>query len=256
MGKRLKLVLILLLVLSSVVLVTAQSWLVHPKPATNTVVFDYAGMVSEDDIQEMQSVSKIIEENTKAQIVVVTVEKLLGVEIEEYALGLFREWGIGDKELNNGLLILANKENIVKNKQGRIRIEVGYGLEGAINDGKAGAILDKYAMTAFETGDYSKGLKDTFMAVAYEVAKEYDLNIEDSEMSSLQNYLVDTDDDVSWLAVLLVIVGVLVLGILLLSIISGYGSDSYGGFLGSGSGGGSSSGGFGGGSCGGGGASR
>ena len=89
----------------------------------------------------MQKIAKAIDDRTKAQVVVVTVNDLSRMEIEEYALNLFRNWGIGDREKNNGVLILVNKESLIANQRGRIRIEVGYGLEGAITDGKAGAIL-------------------------------------------------------------------------------------------------------------------
>lgn len=61
----------------------------------------------------------------------------------------------------------------------KIRIEVGHGLEGAIPDGKAGRILDTYAIPTFENKEYSKGIKDTLFAVASEVAKEYNLNLEE-----------------------------------------------------------------------------
>jgi len=156
------------------------------KPVENIYVFDYADLIDSSDEDEMRALAKKIEENSKAEIVVVTVETLGSYTIEEYANELLNSRGIGDKELNNGVLILVNKENLLSGKKGRIRIEVGYGLEGAIPDGKAGRILDTYAIPAFENKEYSKGIKDTFFAVASEVAKEYGLKIEE-----LQGYVVD-----------------------------------------------------------------
>ncbi len=108
------------------------------KPAENIYVFDYADLIDSSDEDEMRALAKEIEDKSKAEIVVVTVETLGNYTIEEYANELFNSWGIGDKELNNGVLILVNKENLLSGKRGRIRIEVGYGLEGAIPDGKAG----------------------------------------------------------------------------------------------------------------------
>ncbi len=224
------------------------------KPATNTFVFDYAGMVNKSDIQEMQRVGKVIEDKTKAQIAAVIVKDLSGMEIEDYAVKLFRDWGIGDKNKNNGVLILVNEESLLKNQRGRIRIEVGYGLEGAINDGKAGAILDDYAMTAFEDKDFSKGVKDTFMAVASEVAKEYDLDLEKEGLFGLQNYPVDDINEIPmWIVVV-------VLLIIFLLIRRGFkkggnyrGRGGYYGGFGGFSGGSGRSGGFGGGGFGGGG---
>ena len=71
---------------------------------------------------------------------------------------------------------------------------MGYGLEGAINDGKAGAILDNFAIPAFENGDYSLGIRDAFMAVSSEVAKEYGLDLESLELSQLTHYYTEEDD--------------------------------------------------------------
>jgi uncharacterized protein len=234
------------------------------KPGTNTYVFDYAGLITGADEQEIKKTAKLIDDKTKAQIIVVTVNDLAQMEIEDYALQLFRSWGVGDKEKNNGLLILVNKESLLKNRQGRIRIEVGYGLEGAVNDGKAGAILDTYALPAFETGGYSRGIRDTFMAVSAAVAEEYGLDLASDELVGLQDYSVEESD--FW--GILPIIAVIIIIILLLG--GKHGSGKYrrgpfigpfiggsgGGFGGGSSGGGFGGGGFGGGSSGGGGASR
>lgn len=242
---------------------------VPAKPDTNIYVFDYADLIDEADKLEMQKIAKALDDKTKAEIVVVTVNDLSNMEIEEYALKLFRSWGIGDKEKNNGILILVNKESILNNQRGRIRIEVGYGLEGAINDGKAGAILDNFALPAFETGEYSKGIRDTFMAVCSAVAKEYGLDLANEELSDLQNYSVAEDDDItSWEVLLAVIIFIIILILLTKKHSRRYyrrnpfdgpfgGGFGGGGFRGGGGfGGGSSGGGFGGGSSGGAGASR
>jgi len=252
------------------------------KPVENVYIFDYADLIDSSDEDEMRALAKEIEDKSKAEIVVVTVETLGSYTIEEYANELFNSWGIGDKELNNGVLILVNKENLLSGKRGRIRIEVGYGLEGAITDGKAGRILDEYAIPAFENKEYSKGIRDTFFAVASEVVKEYGLKIEglsgyevnessDTTSTEVQvgdqgsNQETDIPDFVIFVAVVLIII---------FSFIGRrrkriywWGHDPwdgdddhhhFGGFGGFGRGSGSSGGfgGFGGGSSGGGGASR
>ena len=83
-------------------------------------------------------VRKTLEKQTGAQIVVVTVQNLEGQSLEEYATELFRNYGIGDKEKNNGVLLLCAYE------ERQFRIEVGYGLEGTLTDGKTGRIQDEY----------------------------------------------------------------------------------------------------------------
>ena len=228
---------------------------VPARPFENISVFDYAGLIDDADEQQMRKIAELLEEKSKAQLIVVTINDLAQMEIEDYALELFRNWGIGDKEKNNGLLILVNKESLLENRRGRIRIEVGYGLEGAINDGKAGAILDTYALPAFELGEYSRGIRDTFMVAAAEVAKEYGLDLEDENFAHLKDYPVE-DEEVSLLALLPIIIVVV---IFLITIRKTGGPRGYhrgpftGTFFGSGH---SRGGGFGGGSTGGGGASR
>jgi len=273
-AKSKKNLLILSVIAFSLVMFFSQYVLAEPipqKPNTNLYVFDYANLIESQDEREMQNIAKVLDNKTKAQVVVVTVNDLSQMESEDYALGLFRNWGIGDKEKNNGVLILVNKESLVTNQRGRIRIEVGYGLEGAINDGKAGAILDNFALPAFETGEYSQGIKDAFMAVSAEVAKEYGLDLEDGELSSLESYSA-ADDEGILLDIILAIFIFIVIIILSMTKRGGrryyrrgpfngpYGPFGGGGYPGGGFGGGGfggfSGGGFGGGKSGGGGASR
>jgi uncharacterized protein len=264
-----KILLMLSVIAFSFVMFFSQYVLAEPipqKPHTNLYVFDYANLIESQDEQEIQKIAKVLDDKTKAQVVVVTVNDLSQMGIEEYALDLFRNWGIGDKEKNNGVLILVNKESLITNQRGRIRIEVGYGLEGAINDGKAGAILDNFALPAFETGEYSQGIKDTFMAVSAEVAKEYGLDLENDELSGLDNYSVSDDGGIPSDIVFAILIFIV---IIILSRTKRYGRRYYrrgpfngpfgpfggGGFPGGGFGG-FGGGGFGGGRSGGGGASR
>lgn len=240
------------------------------RPVENVYVFDFADIISGEDEEEIRGIAQEIDKITSAQIIVVTVNGLEGKTIEEYSLELFRMWGIGNKEKNNGILILVNKENLLAGKSGRIRIEVGYGLEGAINDGKAGYILDNYALPNFENKDYSKGIKATFMAVANEVAKEY--NVEITDLSKNISLPIEEDKENKGWDLIFLILLILIIAVLVVIIWEQYDDDNHtdptgkGGhgkwstFFGGGSfggfGGSSYGGGFGGGACGGGGASR
>ncbi|WP_241243531.1 TPM domain-containing protein [Caldicellulosiruptor changbaiensis] len=236
------------------------------KPAENSYVFDYANLIDDSDEDQMRALAKKIEDSTSAEIVVVTVETLGNYTIEEYALNLFRKWGIGNKEKDNGVLILVNKENLLANKKGKIRIEVGYGLEGAIPDGKAGRILDTYAIPAFENKEYSRGIKDTFYAVASEVAKEYNLNLDElqgyGDAQTIDNNSTAEDDSELKLPDAIAIIVFVIIFVFISLKSRRKGSwwyrgpwDGFGGGFGGGSSGGGF-GGFGGGSSGGGGASR
>jgi uncharacterized protein len=83
---------------------------------------------------------------------VVVIKSLDGLAIEEAAVKLFELWGIGKKHKDNGLLFLWSTGDR------RVRVEVGYGLEGALPDGKVGAILDTYVIPKFKAGNFDEGV--------------------------------------------------------------------------------------------------
>lgn len=176
-------------------LLSVQSWAEAPipnPPEENSYIFDYGDMIEEADETQMRAVSAAIEKASGAEIVVVTVESLEGYPIEEYANTLLRSWGIGQEEQDNGVLLLVNKENVLANRSDRIRIEVGYGLEGALTDGLSGRILDEYVLTAWETNAYSTGISQGYMAMAAVVAQEYGITIDQDEaLEQLQYYNVE-----------------------------------------------------------------
>ncbi len=135
-------------------------------PTKNIYVADYAAMIDDATKNQILEIGGELDKKYKAQIVVVTIETLDGNSIEEYANDLFRNWGIGDKNLNNGVLLLIAKEDR------KFRIEVGYGLEGAITDGYAGEILD--GMTNyFREGDYSAGILQAYGELTRKTYEEY-----------------------------------------------------------------------------------
>lgn len=145
---------------------------IPPAPTNSIYIQDYAGVVKTDIEPKINSLGAKLAASTKAQVVVVTIKSLEGVPIEEYALNLLREWGIGDKKLNNGVLILV----AVNDRQSRI--EVGYGLEGILPDAKTGRIQDEFMIPYFAEGDFSRGIYNGYKAIADEVAKEYNVDIQ------------------------------------------------------------------------------
>lgn len=135
-------------------------------PTENIYVADYAAMIDDATKNQILEIGGELDKKHKAQIVVVTIDTLGGSSIEEYANELFRNWGIGDKNLNNGVLLLIAKEDR------KFRIEVGYGLEGAITDGYAGEVLD--GMTNyFREGDYSAGILQAYGELTRKTYAEY-----------------------------------------------------------------------------------
>jgi len=143
-----------------------------PNPTNAFYINDFAGVVDSSTEQEILNRAVLLQQKTGAQVVVVTINTLDNEPLEQAALGILRGWGIGDKEKNNGVLIL-----LVVNDR-RSRIEVGYGLEGALPDGKTGRIQDEYMVPYFAEGNYSLGLKLGFSAIVNEVYKEYNIDEE------------------------------------------------------------------------------
>ena len=141
------------------------------KPAQRAYIVDTAGMVSAEDAAQISKIGAELRSKTKAEIVVVTVPTLGGTDIESYANELFRSWGIGDVRLNNGVLLLIAKDDRA------FRIEVGYGLEGAITDGYAGSVLD--AMKGeFRKENYSPAILQAYVTLAQKAGAEYGVGLE------------------------------------------------------------------------------
>lgn len=163
-------------------------------PTSNFYVNDYANILSSETEEYIMDKSVAISNIDGTQIVVVTVNDLEGDSIEDYAVDLFREFGIGDSKKNNGILILVSKSDR------RLRIEVGYGLEGIINDGKAGRIRDEYMIPYLKNNDWDNGIKNGYDAIYSEIVKGNNLDIEYTE--PVQNV---EDDDMDMLIISLLI---------------------------------------------------
>ena len=256
-----KLVLRLLSLTAAILLVfTSTSYAQMPSPTTEFYHADYAGLLNDDVKTFIRSVNlnyEALEE--KPQVVVATVPDMGGLDIETYAVELFEKWKIGDAKLDNGVLIVLALE------ERKIRIEVGYGLEGAITDGTVGQILDR-ATPFLSEGDYNKGILQIFYDVTDRVNLEYGYDSEKIYTNIVERPIAEpmSDDDSSFLST-----GIILFILFLIIVGNGggrggrrrsyrnsspFGGGGFGGFPG-GFGGGSSGGGFGGGSFGGGGSS-
>ena len=135
--------------------VNAQIDKVIPKkPSPPRLVNDFAGMLTPEQVHALENKLVAYNDSTSSQIAVVTVESLEGYEDEEYALALGREWGVGGRDFNNGVIILISKQDR------KSRIEVGYGLEGAIPDITAKTIIEHDLTPNFREGNYYRGLDE------------------------------------------------------------------------------------------------
>ncbi|RFU70543.1 TPM domain-containing protein [Peribacillus saganii] len=137
-----------------------------PKPAGDIYVQDLANILSQQEENELLRLGRMIEDKTSNQVAVLTVETTGGAEIQEFANEAFRTYGIGQSEKDNGvMLVLAMKEK-------KIWIEVGYGLEGVIPDGRAGRILDERAVPMLQEGKPNIAIMQTYSELADAVSNE------------------------------------------------------------------------------------
>lgn len=143
----------------------AQNIIAKPNPAT--LVTDVAGVLTPEQKQALENKLVAIDDSSSNQIAVVILPSLDGYPKEEYATKLFRDWGIGNKKTNNGILLLI----AINDRQ--IRIEVGYGLEGAIPDITALNIIDNDIKPAFKAGNYYEGIDQATDNIAKAAVGEY-----------------------------------------------------------------------------------
>lgn len=140
----------------------------YPQDMPDPVGFinDFAGVISPRTESAMESLSRELKQKTGSEVVVVTVKSIGDMEYTDYAVRLYEKWGIGEKGKDNGVLIF----NAVAER--KIRIEVGYGLEGIIPDGLAGEIRDRYLIPHLRKNDFDTGLANGLAAVASIIARD------------------------------------------------------------------------------------
>jgi uncharacterized protein len=136
-------------------------------------VSDFANLLTPAARTELQDLLRETEQQTSAEIALVTVPSLDGETVEQYANRLFKEWGIGKKGIDNGVLVL------VAPAERKVRIEVGYGLEPVLPDGLAGEIIRTDVLPQFRSGDYPRGILDGVRHVSDVVRSHHVLTAEE-----------------------------------------------------------------------------
>jgi|SRR6185369_15340675 len=221
-------------------------------------VNDFAHVLNPETTNKISNIAKQLDEKANAQVALVTINTLGDRDIESYAVDLFKQWGIGRKGTDRGVLILY----VIQDR--KARIEVGYGLEPILPDGKVGG-FQREAISLMRSGDYNSALTLVFQRVAETIAA--DSNIQLTNVQALPR-APTRDEQPQGLTLGQIIFGIIVLIIILATplrsvlfwmLLSGMGGGGRGGggWGGGGGfgGGGGGFGGFGGGSSGGGGAS-
>lgn len=121
-------------------------------PLTGRVV-DTADLLKPEERAALEAKLKAHEDKTSDQVVVATVRSLEGTSVEDYANRLFRTWQLGQKKNNNGVLLL------VAPNERKVRIEVGYGLEGALTDALSKVIITTAIAPQFQKGNFAGGIE-------------------------------------------------------------------------------------------------
>ena len=212
-------------------------------PLTGRVV-DTADLLGDTAEAELSGLLAGHESATTNQVVVVTVPDLGGYDIADYGFQLGRHWGIGQEGKDNGVLLIVARDDR------KVRIEVGYGLEGALTDAQSKLIIENTILPAFKEGDYEGGIRAGLGAM---------LTVLNGEALPAEIADSGQEDELPGWAVILIVVGVVIFFLFMSTVgrrrgwvttsggwSSGGGSSGGGGFSGGGGsfGGGGASGGW------------
>ena len=149
--------------LALMILAASSCFAALPKPVG--FVNDFAQVIDQRTRAELNSIAEGLRDSQGIEVAVVTINSAQPDTPKQYATQLFNEWGIGGPE-DSGLLILLAVEDR------EIQVEVGYGLEGVLPDGKVGGILDDAVIPYFAEGDFAKGLLEGTKAFAKALSGE------------------------------------------------------------------------------------
>lgn len=144
-------------------------------PALKGRVNDYAGILSSQEENNLENYLRQFENISSVQIVILTVKSLEGENLEDYSMRVADTWKIGQKGEDNGVVLL------VAMQEKKLRIEVGYGLEGSLTDAKSGYIIRNYILPYFKKGDFYSGVAAGVQAVTGVLSNE--LNITEEQIA-------------------------------------------------------------------------
>ena len=160
------------LCLVALLIITLTAWQVKaqeipPRPNPPRLVNDLAGVLLRDEADMLENKLIAYNDSTSTQIAVVTVKTTGNYDVSEVALKILRDWGVGTKDKNNGIVLLVAVEDR------KIRIEVGTGMEGAVPDAIANRIIDQIIAPNFKEGHYYQGIDEGVDKLIQAAAGEY-----------------------------------------------------------------------------------
>lgn len=182
----------MLKVLSCLFLLIPLAVFAYQKPGTPTgFVNDFAGMLTVEQRQSLEVKLETFEKDTSNEISVVTVPNLGGDTIGNFAVKLFQDWEIGKDKKDNGVLLLISRDDR------QFRIEVGYGLEGALTDAQSFWIIKNILKPAFQRGDYYGGINGGVDGIISITNEEFKL---DTNFKNSKGFSVDTFFFLIWVS--------------------------------------------------------
>jgi len=162
-----KKLLLIFFILSSFCANSQISKIVPARPDPPRLVNDFTNSLTPAQIEELERKLVAYDDSTSNQIAVVIIPTTGDYDIQEVALAILRDWGVGGKEHSNGIVLL------VAMNDHKVRIEVGYGLEGAVPDITAKHIIENEITPAFKESNYYRGLDNGTDAIIKAAAGEY-----------------------------------------------------------------------------------
>ncbi len=136
-------------------------------PPLQARVNDYAGVLSQGTVRQLEHLLQAFEQRESTQIVVLTIPSLEGEVLEEFSIRVAEQWKIGHKGLDNGAILLISRADR------KVRIEVGYGLEGRLTDLMAGRIISGIIVPEFKAGRFDQGVVNGVQAMIDTVRGEF-----------------------------------------------------------------------------------
>lgn len=147
-----------------------------PLPSPFTPIVDNAGVINAETRAKLESIYLSLKQRADIEFAVVTVDTTGGQDIFEYSLAVYRGWGIGSKTNDGFLLLIAVNDR-------KYYTQVGYHLEGDLNDGLVGEIQRQYLVPQFKKGNYNQGIYDTVQAYVATLAEKRSFTIEGIDKS-------------------------------------------------------------------------
>ena len=189
-------------------------------------VQDNAGVLSDSTIQELNDLGTHLEEGTGAELLLLTMDSTGQEHRQDFALRALREYGVGKEDKDNGIVIFLNLDNDNEFNNRGIEVQVGYGVEGYLNDAKIGRIIDNVAYDDLVAGDYETALKNLYQAIYDESLTAY--GYEDGEFTREEPTEDESSGGQSLFGTLIRLIIFMVVLYIIYSIVSGGGGGSGG----------------------------